>query len=57
MHLNEFADPKTYALPANKYGSHPQTARAHPRGWDNAHISRPRRQPNVIDGRVAMQWD
>ena len=50
MHLNEFADPKIYALPADGMAA---VLNQLENIWldrgledDNAHIRRPRRQPN-----------
>ena len=59
MHLNEFADPKTYALPAdNMRAILKQLERI--LEDDNAHIRRPRQPPEKRrkpHGRVATRRD
>ena len=45
MHLNEFADPKIYALPADDMAAILKQLERILED-DNAHIRRPRRQPN-----------
>jgi hypothetical protein len=45
MHLNEFTDPKIYAWPADDMATSIKRLE-HILEDDNAHICRPRRQPN-----------
>ena len=55
MHLNEFADPKIYAPPADNMAAILKQLERILED-DNAHIRRPRRQPNDKTRTLMDKW-